>query len=315
MKHHPITIVALGGNALIDADKPPTVDNQIAVAERVVRPVAELIARGHRVVITHGNGPQVGFMALRSELSRDVIHEVPLDALVASTQGSLGYLLQRALREELSLRGRDDDVITVLTEVEVDPHDQAFGHPTKPIGGFYTAAKAQLLHKERGWTMIEDSNRGYRQVVPSPAPVRIVQLEAIRNLVQTGAVVICCGGGGIPVVRRADGSLRGIEGVIDKDRTSALLGVRLQAEMLFLTTSVDRVYLDFGTPEQRALDTLGVDQATELLASGKFPPGSMGPKVKSAVRFISHGAKRAVICQPSSLIDAVEGRAGTAIIP
>ena len=209
-------VVALGGNALIDSDKPPTVDNQIAVAEQVVRPIAELIDRGERVVITHGNGPQVGFMALRSELGREVLHEVPLDALVANTQGSLGYLLQRALREECVLRGEKVAVVTLLTEVEVDPEDEAFGHPTKPVGGFYSALEAQLLSRERGWTMIEDSMRGYRQVVASPTPKRIVQLDTIKQLVDSGTVVICCGGGGIPVVRRPDGSLGGVAGVIDK---------------------------------------------------------------------------------------------------
>lgn len=307
-------VVALGGNALIDPDKPPTVDNQIAVAERVVRPIAELIDRGVPVVITHGNGPQVGFMALRSELGRDIVHEVPLDALVANTQGSLGYLLQRALREECALRGMDVPVVTILTEVEVDPNDEAFGHPTKPVGGFYSALEAQLLQRDRGWTMIEDSMRGYRQVVPSPTPKRIVQLKTIKELATSGTVVICCGGGGIPVVRRGDGSLRGIAGVIDKDRTSAMLAVELGARALFLTTAVDQVYANFGEPNQRALKTLPMKEAEELLASGALPAGSMGPKVKSATRFILHGGEVAVICSPGALMAAYDGNAGTFIV-
>ncbi len=306
-------VIALGGNALIDPDKPPTVDNQTLVAERVVRPIAELISRGERVVITHGNGPQVGFMALRSEVGRDVVHEVPLDALVANTQGSLGYLMQRALREALSLRGMNMPVISVLTEVEVDPDDEAFGAPTKPIGGFYTALEAKLLASERGWTMIEDAHRGYRQVVASPTPTSIVQIETIKALSATGTVVICCGGGGIPVVRASDGSLRGVIGVIDKDRTSALLSVAINASQLFLTTAVDRVYANFGTPEQRPLGKLTVEEALALIDTGELPAGSMGPKVKSATRFIVHGGQQAVICHPSSLVAAFEGREGTRI--
>ena len=308
-------VVALGGNALIDPTRPPTVDNQIAVAERVVRPIAELIDRGERVVITHGNGPQVGFMALRSELGRNVLHEVPLDALVANTQGSLGYLLQRALREECALRGMDVPVVTVLTEVEVDPNDEAFGHPTKPVGGFYTALEAQLLARDRGWTMVGDSMRGYRQVVPSPTPVRIVQMQTITQLVEAGTVVICCGGGGIPVVRREDGYLRGIAGVIDKDRTSAMLAVGLDARALFLTTAVDRVYANFGKPDQRALERLTVEEAEALLEQGVFPAGSMAPKVKSATRFARFSGGTAVICSPSALLAALTEGAGTAVVP
>jgi carbamate kinase len=307
-------VVALGGNALIDSDKPPTVDNQIAVAEQVVRPIAELIDRGERLVITHGNGPQVGFMALRSELGREVLHEVPLDALVANTQGSLGYLLQRALREECVLRGVKVAVVTLLTEVEVDPEDEAFGHPTKPVGGFYSALEAQLLSRERGWTMIEDSMRGYRQVVASPTPKRIVQLDTIKQLVDSGTVVICCGGGGIPVVRRPDGSLGGVAGVIDKDRTSAMLAIGIGARALFLTTAVDRVYVDFGKPNQRALDVLTMSEANQMLNDGVLPAGSMAPKVKSATRFIAHGGEIAVICSPSALVPALRGESGTSVV-
>ncbi len=309
-----LTVIALGGNALIDAGKPPTIDNQIAVAERVVRPIAELIDRGERVVITHGNGPQVGFMALRSELGRDVLHEVTLDALVASTQGSLGYLLQRALREECALRGLHVEVVCVLTEVEVDPDDHAFGHPTKPVGGFYSALEARLLQRDRGWTMVEDSNRGYRQVVASPTPKRILQLDVIRSLVAQGTVVICCGGGGIPVVRREDGSLHGVAGVIDKDRTSAMMAAGIGARRLFLTTSVDKVYANFGESTQRPLDRLNLDEATEIIESGVLPAGSMAPKLKSATRFVASGGEIAVICSPASLLAAMQGQAGTAVV-
>jgi len=314
MTTRPTTVVALGGNAMIDPDKPPTVDNQIAVVERIVRPIAELVSLGHRIVITHGNGPQVGFMALRSELGRAVVHEVPLDALVANTQGSLGYLLQRALREELLLRGRNDEVVSLLTEVEVDPEDEAFGHPTKPVGGFYTALEAQLLKDDRGWTMIEDAHRGWRQVVASPAPTGIVQLPTIKRLMADDVIVICCGGGGIPVVRKSDGSLRGVEGVIDKDRTSAMLAARIDAHNLLLTTAIDRVYLNFGQPDQEALDEIDLQAAEALLDSGGLPAGSMAPKVKAATRFLIHGGDNAVICRPSALIGAINGRAGTRLV-
>jgi carbamate kinase len=308
-------IVAIGGNALVDMDAPPTVQSQFAVTARAVEPVAELLMRHVRMVIVHGNGPQVGFMALRSAIARGQIHEVPLDSLVADTQGAMGYMIQRALREALGRRGLEVPVITVVTEVECDPEDEAFGHPNKPIGRFYDEAEAHALEKERGWAMMEDAGRGWRRVVPSPAPVRIVQLDSVRALLDDDAVVIACGGGGIPVVRHADGHLSDLEAVIDKDRVSALLGVRLGAERLFLTTATDAIYRDFGTPRASRIEQVTVAELRELIDAGIFPAGSMAPKVEAAVRFLVNGGKEAIICSPEQLLDAYEGRAGTRIVP
>ncbi len=310
-----IEVVAIGGNALIDPALTPSVENQFAVTARSTEPIADLLERGARLVLTHGNGPQIGFMALRSALSKEHVHEVPLDSLVASTQGGLGYMIERALREALHFRGRKDPVVTVVTEVAADPNDEAFGHPTKPIGVYYTAVEARVLEVERRWDFVEVPRHGWRRVVASPAPRRIVQLDTIRLLLENGVTVICCGGGGVPVMRSEDGHLTGLEGVIDKDRVSALLAFRLGAERLFLTTAVDAVYIDFGTDHEQALRDVTVDEVRSLAAAGQFPPGSMGPKMEAACRFIEHGGREAVICNTAGLVDAYDGRAGTRIRP
>jgi len=308
-----LTVLALGGNALVDPELPPTVENQIAVTERAVEPIADLVHAGESLVITHGNGPQVGFMALRSALSRSQVHEVPLDALVADTQGAIGYMLQRALREALIRRGVPAEVVTVVTEVEVDPRDRAFGAPTKPIGQFYTEAEAQVLADERGWVLHEYAHRGWRRVVPSPRPWRIVQVGTIRRLVASGVVVVCCGGGGIPVVRGTDGALRGVEGVIDKDWTSALLARRLDAEGLVISTGVDRIYRDFGTDRATPIDRITASELRALAARDQFPAGSMGPKVQAALSYLRNGGHSVTICHPDALARAVRGEAGTRI--
>jgi carbamate kinase len=311
-----LTVVAIGGNSLLDPDLPLDMESQLAVAAEAVKPIADLVAEAawpDRIVLTHGNGPQVGFQALRSELSKDELFEVPLDALVADTQGSLGYMLQRALREELLRRGISHNVVSVVTEVETDPLDHAFKEPTKPIGRFYRADEARVLERDRGWRMVEDPHRGWRRVVPSPAPVRIVQLESIARLTDQRSIVICCGGGGIPVVRDEGGAIRGLEAVIDKDRVSALLGVRLGAQRLVITTGVDGIYQDFMTPQQKLLDRVTLDELRALADAGEFPPGSMGPKVKAADRFLTHGGDEVIICRPESLMSALRGETGTRI--
>jgi carbamate kinase len=307
-------VVAMGGNSLLDPGLPPTVDNQFAVTARAVRPIASLIARGERLVLTHGNGPQVGFMQLRVELSREQLHGVPLDSLVADSQGALGYMIERSLREELRQRGLRHEVATIVTEVEVDHRDRAFTEPTKPIGRFYTEAEAATLRRERGWEMVEDSHRGYRRVVPSPAPVAIVQLPTIRRLVEAGVTVIACGGGGIPVERDEDGHIRGLEAVIDKDRASALLAVELGARRLYITTGVDAVYRGFHTPRSAPIERASVAELKRLAAEGQFPPGSMGPKVEAAIYFLERGGREVVVCRPEALEDAVDGRVGTHLI-
>jgi carbamate kinase len=303
----------MGGNSLLDPKLPPTVENQFAVTARAVKPIAELVARREHLVLTHGNGPQVGFMQLRVELAKSHLHEVPLDSLVADSQGAIGYMIQRDLRQELTRRGLQLEVATIVTEVEVDPHDRAFGEPTKPIGKFYTAEEAQELQRSRHWDMVEDSHRGWRRVVPSPAPIEIVQLETIRRLVDSGVTVIACGGGGIPVMRDAEGRIRGLEAVIDKDRASALLAVKLGVKSMYITTGVDAIYRDYLTDHRAPIAETTVAELRAMAASRQFPPGSMGPKVEAACYFLERGGEEVVICHPESLVEAFEGQAGTRI--
>jgi carbamate kinase len=309
-----VSIVAMGGNSLLSPELEPTVANQFHLAAKAVVPIADLIMAGHSLVITHGNGPQIGFMALRSELSREHIHEVPLDSLVANTQGSLGYMLQRALGEEFRRRGFKHEVVSIITEVEVYPDDDAFDRPTKPIGRFYSDDESDTLAMERGWDMVYVENQGWRRVVPSPIPHKIVQLPTIKRLLDQGVTVVCCGGGGIPVARRADGGIDGIEAVIDKDRVSALLGTALGAERLFLTTGTDAIYRDFTGPNKEKIACLTISELAELASQNQFPPGSMGPKVEAAISFVNDGGTVAVVCSPPDLVAAFQGGAGTQII-
>ncbi len=310
----PAIVIAMGGNSLLDPALPPTIDNQFAVTQRAVEPIAELMAAGYRFVLTHGNGPQVGWMLLRSELSRSQLHEVPLDSLVASSQGGIGYMLQRLLKDELTKRGVHAPLATVMTEVEVDPADPAFAKPTKPVGMFYSAEEAEKRRRENGWAVAEDAKRGWRRVVPSPLPKAIVELDVIRMLISAGATVISCGGGGVPVMRNQAGLLSGLEAVIDKDRTSALLAVDLGAERLIITTGTDKVYRDYmkGTPTP--IDVATASELRALLAEGQFPAGSMGPKIDAALYFLDHGGQSVTICRPEDLVAAIDGRAGTLIV-
>lgn len=310
-----ITVLAMGGNSIIDPALPPTVENQFALTASAMVPVAELVAAGERLVITHGNGPQVGFMLLRVELAKTVLHEVALDSIVADTQGAIGYMIQRSLREELKRRGRADEVISVVTEVIVDPNDKAFEEPDKPIGQFYTAAEASELTQRHGWRLVEDAHRGYRRVVPSPNPVRIVQLETIRRLADQGVIVIACGGGGIPIFEQPDGHVRGVEGVIDKDRASALLAVQLGARRLLITTGIEHVYVDFRKPTERALREVSLDDVRALGRAGQFAPGSMRPKIEAAIYFLRRGGEEVIICRPDDLGAALAGKTGTRIHP
>ncbi len=309
----PPCVVAMGGNSLIDPALPPTVENQFAVTQRAAAPIADLLARGEHLVLTHGNGPQVGFMVLRSELAQGVLHRVPLDSLVADSQGAIGYMIQRALREELRARGIDREVVTVVTEVEVDPHDRAFGEPTKPIGKFYTREEAAGLQRDHGWEMVEDSHRGWRRVVPSPAPIEIVQLETIRRLVDSGVTTIACGGGGIPVMRDDAGHIRGLEAVIDKDRASALLAAGLGVKRMVITTGVDAIYRDYLTDRRAPMHRASMAELRAMMEAKQFPPGSMGPKVEAALWFLERGGEEVVICHPEALIDAYDRGAGTLI--
>lgn len=312
-KRSELTVLAVGGHSLIDPDLEPTVENQFDVTVAAMGPVADLVCGGTPMVITHGNGPQVGFMQRRSELAAGELPEVPLDSLVADSQGAIGYMIERSLRSELKRREHDDPVVTILTEVEVSASDPAFAAPDKPIGRFYSEPEAQDLVRERGWRMMTDPKRGVRRVVASPEPVRIVELSTIAQLVDLGATVICCGGGGIAVAQTPDGRTVGVEAVIDKDRVSALLAIELGASRFVITTSTDRVYSGFYGPEPVGHSRLTLDSARRLANDGEFPAGSMGPKIEAVITYLEAIDGEAVICQPHDLIDALAGRAGTTI--
>jgi carbamate kinase len=307
------TVIAIGGHSLMSPDLPPTVANQFAVTQEAIKPIADLLERDHHLVLTHGNGPQVGFMQLRSEMARDTLPEVPLDSLVADSQGAMGYMIERALRSELRRRGHEGRVVTIVTEVEVDPDDPAFVSPNKPIGSFYDAEEAAALAAERGWELMVDPKRGVRRVVPSPPPQRIVQLATIEQLSELGITVICCGGGGIPISRSSDGQVIGQEAVIDKDRVSMLLAVRLGSPRLVITTSVDRVYRDFYSDSPVALSQMTGEEARALGAEEQFAPGSMAPKMEAAVDYLDAIDGEVIICLPEDLVAAIDGTAGTHI--
>jgi carbamate kinase len=307
-------VVAVGGNSLIRAGEKGTIAEQRANARRTSEAIVALIRDGYDLVVTHGNGPQVGAALLRAERSADQVYALPLDVCGAATQGEIGYILQQALREQLSRAGIDKPVVTLLTQVVVSRADPAMAHPTKPIGPFYTQREAEARRERLGWTIVEDAARGWRRVVPSPEPLEIVEESVIASLVRGGALVIAAGGGGIPVVRE-NGHVAGIEAVIDKDRASALLAARLRVDDLIISTDVDCVYVDYKKPGQRALSRVRAPELRDLYERGEFPAGSMGPKIQSALRFLEQGGRHAIITDPERLIDAVHGRAGTHILP
>jgi len=306
-------VIAIGGNSLITDARHMSVPDQYAAVVKTAGQVADLIERGNRIVITHGNGPQVGFILLRSEHSRGILHEVPLDSIVADTQGALGYQIQQALGNELRRRNLKGSVATVVTQTLVDKDDPAFARPSKPIGEFYTREQAEERMRVERWSMVEDSGRGWRRVVASPKPIRIIEADVIRHLVRDGYVVIAAGGGGIPVVEGKDG-LRGIAAVIDKDLAAAVLARGIGADHFIVSTAVERVCLDFGKPGERAIDSMSVAEATRYIAEGHFQPGSMLPKVEACIRFIEGGGREAYITSPESLAGVFEGRSGTRIV-
>jgi carbamate kinase len=307
-----LAVVAIGGNSITKANQDGTIPEQFANARETARHIAAMIARGYDVVVTHGNGPQVGNILLRAEMASSVLPSLPLDTCGADSQGGIGYMIQQVLGSELRKRGIEKDVVTVLTQVVVDPLDPAFGKPTKPIGPFYTREDAERKRAIRGWSVVEDCDRGWRRVVPSPMPVRVVEIGAIRALLDAGCVVIAVGGGGIPVVE-AGGGLKGVEAVIDKDHASRLLAVEIGADLLFMSTDVERVALNFGTENEQALSALSVSEAREYYEQGHFPAGSMGPKILAAIAFLEAGGESVIITSPESLERALDGEAGTRI--
>ncbi len=310
----PIAVIAIGGNSLSRPGELGTFDDQQRNARVTCEGVADVLAAGYRVVLTHGNGPQVGRALLRAELAQPELPPVRLDECDAETEGETGYLLQQTLHNALATRGRRVTVVSFLTQVVVDPDDPAFCNPTKPIGPFYRFEEGLERRQKLGWTMVEDSGRGWRRVVPSPEPLEIVELQAIRACLGASVVVIAAGGGGIPVVRR-HGRLEGIEAVIDKDRSSAVLAKALRAELLLFSTSVDWVAWHYGRADQRSLEHLSWEQAQGYLEAGEFPPGSMGPKIEAALEFLRAGGHRVIITSPEKIGAALRGEAGTEILP
>ena len=307
-------LIAVGGNSLIRAGEKGTVAEQIANARRTAGAIAGLVADGWRLVVTHGNGPQVGAQLLRSERACDQVPEQTLDVCGAATQGEIGYVLAQALRHELAAAGQQIPVVSLVTQTLVSRDDPAMSHPTKPIGPFYSRADAEARRREFDWQIVEDAARGYRRVVPSPEPVEIVELEVIRDLVERGVLVVACGGGGIPVVR-SNGGVAGIEAVIDKDRASALLASELGVDLFIISTDTDYVYLDYKKPAQQPLRRASVAEMERHYRDGHFPPGNMGPKVESALRFLKAGGHEVIITSYEHLVEAVAGRAGTHIQP
>jgi carbamate kinase len=308
-----LALVAIGGNSLLRAGERGTIEEQRANAALTARDLVRLIQHGYHLVLTHGNGPQVGAQWLRSEIASAQVSPEPLDVCVADTEGAIGYILESALQDALADARLAIPVATIIAQVVVDAADPAFQHPTKPVGPFYTAEEARRREQQLGWRMVEDAARGYRRVVPSPAPLEIVEIDAIGSMVHDGYLVITAGGGGIPVVRRGQ-HLVGAEAVIDKDSASGLLAHLLGVETLFISTATEHVYLNYAHPEQRPLARLTVSEAQGYLEAGQFPPGSMGPKIAAAIRFLRGGGKNVIITTPECLLDAALGRTGTWIV-
>ena len=307
-------LLAVGGNSLIRAGEKGTVAEQLTNARRTAAEIVGLIRAGYRLVVTHGNGPQVGAALLRSERAASQVPGHPLDVCDACTQGEIGYLLEQALINELAVAGMHVPVVAVLTQCIVSTDDPAMSHPSKPIGPFYSRADAEERKRQLKWDIVEDASRGYRRIVPSPDPLEIVELEVIRDLVNDGVLVVACGGGGIPVVR-SNGGLAGIEAVIDKDRASAVLAAQLGVDLFLISTDTDFVYLDYKKPEQRPLSYVTASELVRHAQAGHFPPGNMGPKIESVLRFLNAGGKEAVITSCENLGRAVAGVAGTHIVP
>ncbi len=311
-------IVALGGNAISRPNQEGNVPQQFENTSYTAGYLAELVAQGYQPVVTHGNGPQVGNVLRRVELAAKELYRLPLHICGAHTQGGMGFMIAQCLNNALRRRGIERRYTAIVTSVEVDRDDPAFRNPTKPIGSFYTKEKAEQLQREQGWDMVHIRRQGWRRVVPSPAPKAIVEIELIRRLVDAGELLVAAGGGGIPVARNEQGDWYGVEAVIDKDRTAALLGRALDVPVLMIVTAVERVALDYGTPHERPVDRLKVSEATMHLMAGQFPPGSMGPKIEAAIEFLRGcraGEARVIICDIAHMADALAGRSGTLIEP
>ncbi len=316
MSERKTVVVALGGNAITQQFEEGNIHQQFANTRRSLLGVVELIKMGHRVLITHGNGPQVGNYLIRVEASRHLVPPLPLGIMVADTEGGMGYMIEQCLQNKMHDRGIRKEVATVITQMLVDPNDPSIHNPTKFVGPFYKKEQVQELVEKRGWVMKEDPGRGWRRVVPSPKPLEIVEKRIIRMLVEQDVVVIAAGGGGIPVyIDPRNGWLEGVDAVIDKDLASAVLARDVHAQELMILTAVEKVALNFGKPNQQDLDRMTVQEAERYLQEGHFPAGSMGPKIQAAINFLRSGGERVIITSIEKSVDAVQGNAGTVIVP
>lgn len=310
-----VAVVAVGGNSLILDKDHQTVADQYDAACKTMVHVADMIEQGYNVVLTHGNGPQVGFILLRSEIARSQIHDVPLDSCGADTQGAIGYNFQMALGNEFKKRNINKPVVTVVTQVLVDKNDKSFKNPSKPIGSFYSEEEAKERIAKDKWEMVEDAGRGWRRVVASPLPLEIIEENAIKALTEKGFCVVAVGGGGIPVVKDENGMLKGAAAVIDKDFASSLLASNINADVFIVSTAVEKACLNFGKPNQKSLDKITVGELEKYCEEGHFKPGSMLPKCQAIINFIKNGGKHAIITNPENLAKAVKGEAGTHVYP
>jgi carbamate kinase len=309
-----IIVIALGGNALLQRGQIGSFDDQYDNVRKTMAKIVDLIERRHKIILTHGNGPQVGATLLRHEAAKNILPPFPLDACGAETQGFVGYMIQQALRNEMKSRGIDKYVVTVIARVIVDKHDSAFKNPTKPIGPFYSREEAGRLHEQKpDLTIKEDAGRGYRRVVPSPEPKIIAERLAIKTLVDTGFVVVACGGGGIPIIEEGNRAI-GIEAVIDKDLAGERLATLIGAHIYVILTDVEGAYINYGTPRQEIITEITSGRLRNYLREGQFKEGSMAPKVEAAIRFVESGGERAIIAGLSSLIEALDGKTGTHVV-
>ena len=317
MTERKLAVVAIGGNSLIKDKDHQTVHDQYLAAKETCHHIADMIEQGWDVAIGHGNGPQVGFILRRSEIAARVagMHEVPLDACGADTQGAIGYALQQNLANEFKRRGMQKRAATVVTQVMVDTKDPAFQNPTKPIGGFMEEGEAKERAAKGGWTVVDDAGRGWRRVVPSPLPQEIVELDAVRELLNAGIVTITVGGGGIPVIRNEEGDIQGVAAVIDKDYASSLLARSINADLLLISTAVEKVYLNFNKPDQKPIDVMTLAEAKRYMAEGHFAKGSMLPKIQAITWFLEAGGREAIITNPENIARALRGETGTRILP
>jgi len=308
-----LALIAFGGNAMLTSDQKGTAKEQYKNAKKAAALMVDIVKKGYELIVIHGNGPQVGNILLQMEAAANIVPPLPIDVCDAMTEGSMGYMIEKALLNELRKHSIDKDVATIITQVIVDKDDSAFHSPTKPIGPFYNELRAGSIKKDKKWIMVEDAGRGWRRVVPSPRPIDIVPKIAIRRLIDTGTIVIVAGGGGVPVIINQDGLIEGVEAVIDKDFASSLIAQESEADLFIILTGVDRVAINFGKPNQKEIKKMSVNEAEKYLKEGQFPAGSMGPKIRAAIEFIKNGGKEVLITTPGKIRGAFAKRTGTII--